>query len=81
MPYADNLARAINEYWRDTVAIPDGTRSAYEGSVYLPSINGIPLRIRARWPHKTHPAIVRMHRIPGTNRWQLVDAEEQRRAA
>jgi hypothetical protein len=81
IPYADNLARAINDYWRDTVAIPDGTRSTLDGSVHLPSRYGIPLRIISRWPHKTHPAIVRMHHIKGTNRWQIVDAEEQKRAA
>jgi hypothetical protein len=71
IPYADNLAHAINEYWREQVAIPDGTRSAYEGNVFMPHTNGIPNRIKKFG----HPAIIRI-RIVGKNRWMIVDQEK-----
>jgi hypothetical protein len=70
-PFSANLANAINEYWRERVAIPDGTHSAYEGNVSMKSINGIPTGVKKYG----HPAIIRVRRGHG-NRWLIVDQEE-----
>lgn len=66
LTYADNLAAAINKHWRDTVAVPDGSRSSYEGNVHCASLYGVPLRVA----RKPHPDIVRVRRV-GSN-WMVV---------
>lgn len=74
-PFADNLAYAINEYWRDQVAVPDGTRSAYEGDVIMNSRNGIPVQLLQK--RRTHPAIIRVRKNDGRgNRWLIIDQDE-----
>lgn len=72
IPYSANLANAINEYWREKVAIPDGTHSAYDGNVFMKSINGVPTGVKKYG----HPAIIRVRCSHG-NRWLIVDQEDK----
>lgn len=67
IPYADNLANAINNYWKTQVAVPDGTHSAYEGNVHMPSEYGVPTRVlRNPKLRYSHPDIVRVRRVGRT---------------
>lgn len=75
IPYADNLAHAINEYWKMQVAIPDGTRSTLEGNVFMNSVNGIPVAV-SQSRRFTHPAIIRVRR-GHNNKWLITSGVDK----